>query len=90
MYQPLSAAPFACRGVFSRPVQEFGSNVVTNAVLLSVAASDVPAPRRGDLVVLTAPLQVGNNTLSAGQELKVEKREADETLTMFDLTLSLP
>lgn len=88
-YRPASAPRISCRGVFSRPLGEFGQ-VVAGGLMVSVSAAEVPAPFHGDAVILTEPLALGGSLLRAGLVLTVEKAEADATGAMFDLTLSLP
>ena len=89
IYRPASGPRINCRGVFSRPVAEFGQ-AVSGGLMLAVSAADVPDPAQGDTVLLTAPLRVGGTLLRADLVLKVEKVEAEESMAMFDLTLSLP
>lgn len=89
IYQPAAAPRVNCRVVFSRPIGEFGTHV-TGALMASISAADVATPERGDVVILGAALYVGGTRLRAGLELTVEKAEAEESMAMFDLTLSIP
>ena len=89
IYQPAQAERVRCRGVFSRPVQEFGT-AVKGGLALTIAAADVTAPARGDAVVLLEALRLGSIGLRAGLELRVEQVEAEDSMAMFDLTLAVP
>ena len=89
IYRPEAGPRINCRGVFSRPLDQFGQ-AVAGGLMLSVSAADVPAPIEGDSVILTAPLSVAGRVLRAGLELRVERAEAEETLAMYDLTLGTP
>ena len=87
-YCPASAPRIDCRVIFARPVQEFGQ-AVSAGLMASVSAADVAAPERGDTILTLAAMRVGTTSLSAGTMLIVEKATADESLAMYDLTLSI-
>jgi hypothetical protein len=90
IFQPKDAARVPCRGVFSRPEDEFGSRV-TAGLMLAVPAAALPRlPIKGDEVELTAPLILGATTLRAGLTLRVERATAEESMAMFDIVLSVP
>lgn len=89
IYRPVAAASFECRGVFSRPVQEFGQ-AVAGALMCSIPVDLFPEAAKGDAVVPSASVMVGASCYPAGTFFRVEKVEADETMAMFDLTLSAP
>jgi hypothetical protein len=90
IFQPKDAARVTCRGVFSRPIDEFG-NRATAGLMLTVPAAALPRlPMKEDEVVLTAPLILGGATLRAGLTLRVERATAEESMAMFDIVLSVP
>lgn len=90
IFAPSDSVRVACRGVFSRPVDAFGASVGAGLMLAIPAASLPRLPAKGDEVLLTAPVILGEKTLRAGLALRVERATAEESMAMFDIVLSVP